>query len=365
MRIRILDRYLFQETLQLWFAVILVLMTVLLSNRFTWVLSQAASGSIPRDFLLKVTAFNGLQFLVLLTPVSLMLAVMLALGRLYKDQEIAAMAGCGAGLRHIYRPFVWLALALTLLTGMLSFEWGPWAARHTDALLQDAQVSVQYSPFDAGHFKSVAGNRATLYSDTVDSAGNASGVFAEIPESSGVSLVTAQAGHQTLDPVTGERVLRLQKGFRYLGIPGRANYDLLSFDSFALRINPPQIFGVIRKRDRVETRDLLASDQIEDRAELHWRLAAPLSVFLLTFLAVPLAQLGPREGRYSKLVWGILAYLLYSNLLGVGQTLLKQGVVPAGVGLWWVHGLAALTVLMLIRARMSRFTGRGSLDAPA
>lgn len=365
MRIRILDRYLFMETAQIWLAVTSVLLTILMSDRFTKVLAQAAAGGIPREFLLKVAAFNGLRFLVLLIPVSLMLAVMLALGRLYKDQEIAAMAGCGAGLRHFYRPFAWLAASLAVLTGLLSFEWGPWAARRMDALLTDASVSVQYTPFEAGHFKSVVGGRAMFYSESVDSAGLAQGVFAEVPEAQeaigATSLITARSGEQTIDPKTGERVLQLRDGIRYSGIPGHADYDLLSFDSFSLRVNPPQVLGVISKRDRAETRDLLASDNREDRAELHWRLAAPLSVFLLTFLAVPLAHLAPRAGRYSKLVWGILAYLLYSNLLGVGQTLLKQGAVPVELGLWWVHGLAALAVLLLLRVRRGGFTGRSSM----
>lgn len=364
MKIRILDRYLFMETAQIWLAVTSVLLTILMSDRFTKVLAQAAAGGIPREFLLKVAAFNGLRFLVLLIPVSLMLAVMLALGRLYKDQEIAAMAGCGAGLRHFYRPFVWLATSLAVLTGLLSFEWGPWAARRMDALLTDASVSVQYTPFEAGHFKSVIGGRAMFYSESVDNAGVAQTVFAEVPEVQGASsLITARSGEQTIDPKTGERILQLRDGIRYTGVPGRADYDLLGFDSFSLRVNPPQVLGVTNKRDRAKTRALLASADREDRAELHWRLAAPLSVFLLTFLAVPLAHLAPRAGRYSKLVWGILAYLLYSNLLGVGQTLLKQGAVPIEVGLWWVHGLAALAVLLLLRVRRGGFTGRSSMRA--
>ncbi len=143
MKIRILDRYLFWETAQVWLAVTGVLLTILLSDRFTKILSKAAAGDIPREFLLQVAAFNGLRFLVLLIPVSLLLAIMLALGRLYRDQEIAAMAGCGAGLRHFYRPFAWLAGVLSLLTALLAFEWGPWAARRMDALLRDASVSVQ------------------------------------------------------------------------------------------------------------------------------------------------------------------------------------------------------------------------------
>jgi lipopolysaccharide export system permease protein len=78
---------------------------------------------------------------------------------------------------------------------------------------------------------------------------------------------------------------------------------------------------------------------------------------------VPLSHLGPRAGRYSKLVWGIVAYLIYSNLLGLGQAMLKQGAVPPSAGLWWVHGVAVISALWLIQSRSRGLTGRTSAAA--
>jgi lipopolysaccharide export system permease protein len=106
------------------------------------------------------------------------------------------------------------------------------------------------------------------------------------------------------------------------------------------------------KRKIRETSMLLGSDDPEDQAELQWRIAAPLGTLLLALLAVPLAHTTPREGRYGKLVLGIVAYLVYSNLLALGQAWIAKGYVSPAIGLWWVHGLTAAAALWLIARRV-------------
>ena len=70
-----------------------------------------------------------------------------------------------------------------------------------------------------------------------------------------------------------------------------------------------------------------------------------------TLLAVPLAHLRPRQGRYSKIVFGILVYLIYSNLLGVGQAWIGKGQVSPLIGLWWAHALVLGAAIWMIRRR--------------
>ena len=58
---------------------------------------------------------------------------------------------------------------------------------------------------------------------------------------------------------------------------------------------------------------------------------------LLTLFALVFAYTQPRRGRYVSLFVAIIAYFLYSNLLGAADAMLKRGHVPAVLGLWWVH----------------------------
>ena len=56
----------------------------------------------------------------------------------------------------------------------------------------------------------------------------------------------------------------------------------------------------------------------------------------------------PRQGRYAKLAFGVLIYIIYSNLLGAARIWVEREEVPLELGLWWVHGLLALGALALL-----------------
>lgn len=353
MRSTILGRYLLREGLGAWAAVTLVLLGIMLATRFARFLAEAAAGALPREFLLKVVALSSLQYLVILIPVSLLLAILMSLGRMYRDQEIAAMTGCGVGPLALYRPFLILAAGIALLTGTLAFHIGPWAGRQVDYLVKDAQRLVEFTPFEPGVFRVVAGGRAVFYTAGMSETGDTlDTVFALFHEKRGASIVTARHGAQDRDPQTGDRVVRLEQGYRYAGEAGQADYDIVRFETLTTRVAPPPVMYAASKRKIQATGQLLGSQSPEDQAELQGRMAAPLSVLLLALLAVPLAHTSPREGRYGKLVIGLLAYLVYSQLMVVGQAWVAKGLVPPAVGLWWVHLLAGAIALWLIARRM-------------
>lgn len=353
---RLLDRYLFREAAGAWIAVTVVLLSIMLSTRFARFLAQAARGDLPRELLFKVAALSSLQYLVILIPVSLLLAIMLALGRLYRDSEVAAMTGCGVGLGALYRPFLLLGGVLALVTAALAFQIGPWAGRTADYLVKSAARYIQYTPFEEGRFKSVAGGQAVFYTEAIDGDGNRlRTVLAQVQESDGVSFISAATGEQTVDPISGERTVTLRDGHRYKGEPGSAAFDVMRFDAFTTRIAPPEFIYISAKRRLMPTADLLRSSDPEDQAELAWRVAAPISVFILALLAVPLGHLAPRQGRYSKVVIGVLAYLVYSQLMGVGQLWIARGDVPPLLGLWWIHALMLGWAFVLIARRNNLF----------
>lgn len=351
-----LDRYLLREIALAVAAVTGVLLAIMLSSRFARFLGSVATGELPRDLLSQVVALSGLQFLVFLVPAGLLLAVMLTLGRLYKDNEVAAMMGCGVGMLRMYRPCLVLAVLLAALTAWLSLSAGPWAGREADLIVKNGRRLVQYTPFEPGRFKSVGGGRAVFYTAELDTRGEMlTTVFSRIEEGQGASVVIANEGRQALDPNSGERKVTLYGGWRYTGETGRADFDVMRFDEFETRITPPEFIYLSSKRKLAETSALMQSDDPQDQAELAWRIAAPFSVLILGLLAVPLSYIKPRQGRYGKLVFGIVVYLVYSNLLGLGQAWIAKGSVPPALGLWWVHALFAGAALFLIGKRQNWF----------
>jgi type II secretory pathway component GspD/PulD (secretin) len=71
----VLHRYLLLEGFASWAGVTTVLLAIMLSTRFARFLADAAAGKLPREFLLNIAGLSSLQYLVILIPVSLLLAL--------------------------------------------------------------------------------------------------------------------------------------------------------------------------------------------------------------------------------------------------------------------------------------------------
>jgi lipopolysaccharide export system permease protein len=95
--LRILDRYLLREVIFGWLATTLILWFVLITNRLVRHLARAAAGELPGDVILTLLAVKTFWFIVYIMPFSLALGVVLALGRLYRDNEMAVLSACGVG----------------------------------------------------------------------------------------------------------------------------------------------------------------------------------------------------------------------------------------------------------------------------
>ena len=101
-RARILDRYLFRETLETWAGVTGVLLLILLASRFAFYLGDAAAGRLPGGAVFTLLGLSVVNYLTLIIPLGLFLAVMMAFGRLYRDSEMAALMACGVSVRDLY-----------------------------------------------------------------------------------------------------------------------------------------------------------------------------------------------------------------------------------------------------------------------
>ncbi len=345
---RILERYLFAEAARSWLAVTAVLMAIMLSTRFARFLGEAAKGIIPPDLLWQVVLLSSLQYLTILTPISLLLGAMLSLGRMYRDSEVSAMQACGVGLGRMHRPFLKLGLMLAVLTAVLSLWLSPLAGRTVDFLTKRAAQELQFGILEPGRFRELPNDAGVFYVESVSDDGTEIlGVFARLLDAQGESVITAPRGVQKTDELTGRRSIVLLDGYRVDGVPGQADFRVTRFAEHGVSIDPPDFIYRYSKQALKPSLELLSSARAQDIAELQWRLSAPLAVILLALLAVPLSRTDARSGRYGKVGLGILCYIIYFNLLGVAQAWLESGELPPWIGLWWVHLVVALLILRL------------------
>ncbi|MDX1497381.1 MAG: LptF/LptG family permease, partial [Salinisphaeraceae bacterium] len=103
-------------------------------------------------------------------------------------------------------------------------------------------------------------------------------------------------------------------------------------------------------------------DILKDQVELHARFSVIVMVLLLGLLAVPLSQTRPREGRYGRLVFALVVYLIYSNALTVGRVEADNAEVTVGVGIWSIHAVVAAYIFWLLGQREGWWRRPGSVS---
>ena len=348
---RILDRYIFREIAQSWLAVTMVLLAILLTNQFARVLGDVAKDKLPKDAIFQIIGLTALQYMTILVPIGLFLSIMLALGRLYRDSEMPAMMACRVGPLDVYRPLSWLLIPLALAVGWLAMEVAPMALTEVERIGVEARRQADLSSIEPGRFTSDSREGSVVYAENVVAEGIIENVFLQRQTENGVEVVIAERGEQVESDDPNTRFFVLHDGRRYEGVPGTADFRVMEFGEHGIPYRLPEAEAPKLAPRAMRTVDLIASGDSMEMAELHWRIGIPLATFILAILAVPLSRSQPRQGRYGRLAIGLLVFIIYFNLLSAGKAWLEQGVVPAGVGLWWVHGIMLVVALGMLGAQ--------------
>ena len=344
----ILGRYILREVVTAWLVVTGVLLVILLANQVVGVLERAAANQYPQNVVLQLIGLGALQNLSVLLPVGLLLGVVLAFGRLYHDSEMAAAFACGAGPANVYAPVALLAVLVTAGLAWLTLALAPDATARAMSLRSEALRAGQFAPIASGKFRSFGGGNAVVYAQNVNPDGTLANVFVERNHGTLVEVALANRARHAVSSDGMTHILTLYDGERFEGVPGSAEFRIVRFAEHTVPVQVPAASDVVRTLEAQPTATLLISDRPAERAELHWRLAMPLMCVVLALVAVPLARLKPRQGRYARVWLAVLIYLLYSNLISVGKVWIARGTVPQWLGLWWTHVAVVLLALLVI-----------------
>lgn len=347
--IRILDRYIFREIALTWLGVTLALLLILLTNQFARVLGDVAKGKLPREAAFDVIGLSAAQYLTILVPIGLFLAVMLALGRLYRDSEMPAMMACRIGLSGIYRPLMWLLIPLAPAVAWLAMEGAPQALAAVDRIGAEARREADLASMEPGRFTVFGPEQAVVYGESITPEGDMENVFMQRQANDGaVEVVIASRGEQIDSEDQESRLLVLHDGRRYEGVPGTSRFRVVEFAEHGIPYRLPNLERAEPKPRAMTFSSLVRSSALEHIAEKQWRISVPLSMVLLALLAVPLSKSRPRAGRYGRLAVALLVFIIYFNMLNAAKAWIEQATLSPALGLWWVHGCVLFITIMLL-----------------
>jgi len=337
--VTVLDKMVALDLLRTLLAVWSVIVVIIVSRQFIRILDRAVEGQVSNQTLLTVLGLKTIIASAAFLPAALFMAVLMVLGRMYRDQEMSAVASAGGGAGTVYRSIFLLVFPLSVLSAGLSFYVSPWAEAMMEELMHQDKESADLRGIAAGKFSEYSQGDLVFYVEKIDDDKTMHQVFVQHRQGDRLAIINAEVGR--LRDLPDGRYVVLENGERIQGQPGALNYVLEQFTEYAVRMETKESAANFGK-ESVASGTLASSGQITDIAELQRRFSIPMGIVLLSFIAVPLAQMSPRGGVYGNMLVGFLIYFSYGNFIRVSQSWVMNQTIPAWLGVFGVNTLLLL-----------------------
>ena len=348
----IFHRSLVREFSLIAISVVGVLLAIILTRLLILLLGKAAIGDVAPEAVIGLIAFGILNYLPVLLGIAVFVAVLLALTRSYRDSEMTVWFTSGLSIAAWIKPVLQFALPVALVCALLSMAVTPWSQAQSVEYQRLLASRDEVSSVTPGVFRESRSSDRVFFVDKLSERDDVvNNIFVQSTENNRMGVMVAQSGFIETAP-NGDRFVVLLNGRRYEGTPGSLDYRTVDFDRYALRIEPREQAREAPSNKATPTLDLLAEGKPEQIAELHWRIGLPLAVLIMGLFAIPLAFVNPRSGRSWNLVLAVLVYALYNNLLSIFQAWTAQGKVPGWLGLWPVHAVMIVVLLVLFSRQL-------------
>ncbi len=323
---KVLDRYVYREMLPIFVLAVGVFTFLHVMDRIQDFSNMAVNGA-PLHLVFRLWGLVLLSFLSHTLPMGLLLAVVMASGRLASDLEVIAFGASGVSPLRLFRPFLVAALVVALMIATLTLVINPWGSAAFFQCLRELRQHAAVPLIHERTFTQVG--KLVVYADQIDLAtSELRGLLIDDegdPDTFGI--ITAPRG-RLIDDVTQRRtILRLTDGAVHESRPGSPDwYRVTKFNVYETPLDMGAQIAEVEKdagpQKKLATWDLVLNTRALDfsrRAEkaemfvveFHRRLALPLAPIVFAMVAFPLGIRLHRGGRAVAAVGGIIVYLLH------------------------------------------------------
>jgi lipopolysaccharide export system permease protein len=330
-----------------------ILLGIVVFTQLIRMLGESVSGLLAVDGVLAMMGFSALNYLPVLLSISLFLSVLLTLTRCYRDSEMVVWFSSGIGLTRWIRPVLGYAIPVSLVIALLSTVLSPWALSKADEFKRRLDSRDDVTAATPGAFReSKQADRVYFLEDVDVEKKRVGNIFVQSVQNGKEGTMVSKEGYQETAP-NGDRFLVMLNGTRYEGVPGQADFKIVEFQRYAMRIEPVELRQETFTPKAYTTLYLLQNPTPWGIAELEWRVGLPLSALILSLLAIPLSYVNPRAGRSLNLIMAVVIYMFYNNMISVTNTWVSRGSISPAAGLWGIHSLMFAVMLVLFYHRSS------------
>lgn len=336
---------------------LVVILTIVLTMMLIRMLGMAAGGEVsPQDVVL-LLGYTTVSHLSTMLGLSLFIAVVSTLTRMYRDSEMAVWFSSGLSLTRFVRPVLRFAAPMVITSVVLMLFVWPWANRNVTQLRESYEQRSDLSRVAPGQFQTSGDGKRVFFLDKQSTSSTTGhNIFILDQQDGRESVTTAQLG-RIESAADGSRQLVLDNGAR-TDLDLRGNTRTISrFDRYSVRISEK----VIARLDEVppkarDTLDLFMQPSPLAHGELAWRLGMTLAMANLLLWGIGLATGGPRGGNNWVMLVALMGFIVYFNLISLSQAWVGAGRVSLWAVLLAVHGSLFLGALALLWWRIDGAT---------
>lgn len=329
-------------------ATLVVILTIVLTMMLIRTLGQAAGGAVaPQDVVL-LLGYVALGHLPTMLNLSFFIAIVATLGRMYRESEMSIWFASGVGLTRFVRPVMRLGVPVLLVVSALVLVLWPWGNRNSATLKERYERRSDLARVAPGQFQSSSDGRRVFFIER-DSDDGSTGrnvfILASIGDSE--SVTTAHTGR--IEFKGDDRYLVLQDGQRNEINRASSEKTLSRFGSYEVQVGERVMTGPEDLPPKARnTVDLLLQPTPKNQGELTWRLGLILAGANLLLLGIGLSASNPRRASNWNLMFALLTFVVYFNLLNLSQAWVANGRLSMGTALLGIHGTLFVVAVVLL-----------------
>ena len=339
-------------------ATLVILITVIMTMMLIRTLGQASKGSVNPSDVMMVMGYTLLGQLPTILGLSLFIAIVGTLSRMYSDSEMAIWFSSVRGLAMFLGPLLRFAWPVLLVVALLSvFVW-PWSNQQIQEMKERYEKRSDIDRIAPGQFQESANGSRVFFIDreTPDNLG-ANNVFIAAFEATREAITSARSAE--LKTINDERFVLLHNGQRLETTKDKPGVKISEFAEYGTRVGKAGATGLDAAQPRARsTRELLQEPTPQHLGELSWRLGLGFAALNFVLMALAVSSVNPRAGRSSNLALALFAFVVYYNMLNLGQSWIAGGRFSPWAFMLILHGGVMALCLLLLTLRHNNWSWR-------
>ena len=339
-------------------ATLVVLITIVLTMMLIRTLGQASLGKVNPSEVPLILGYTLLGNLPVVLALSLFVAIMASLSRMYRDSEMVIWFSSGKSLISMFGPLFRFAWPILLVIALLTLFLLPWSNLQVHDLRKRFERRNDIERVTPGKFEESASGRRVFFIDkeSPDSR-TGSNIFVSTTEGDRETITSARNGR--IEIRGDRRYILLESGQRLEMSKDRSKLRVAKFTEFGVAIDDGRIDpgSELTARSR-SSLQLLLEPSPRNQGELSWRLGLIFAAINFLVIATASSTVNPRVGRGGGLMLALFAFIVYFNLLNLGQNWIGLEQVSLGTFMVALHGSALLLGTIWIALRHHNITLR-------